>query len=153
MKVDTFYKTCISACVFMIFLNLAMSVVGSLGIFETYVPTTYEGKTAPEVLENFSGSSILDFVSGNFASYLLEGSAILGGFLVVVAIAGRTGVSAWVSAYLFGLIFFGSWQSSLTIFAYGGWFDIPAMAGLFTIVTVGMIIMFAAAVIGMFGGQ
>jgi hypothetical protein len=117
MQEDSFYKLCISACVFMVFVNMAITVVGLLGVFPAVVPTEVLGNST-NTTNRYFNSGMMGFISGNFGAYLLEGIAALGGLVLMVALGGRTGSWNIVAAYLFGVFFWGGFQSSMTVLAH-----------------------------------
>lgn len=148
---DSFYKLCINVCVFMIFVDMAITVVGLLGVFPATIQNNYVNAT--ETAKKYAGSGLENFISGNFAGLLIGGAATIGGLFIAVGFASRTGSWNVVAALLFGAFFWGSFTSSMSTLSYGGFFDSVSMLALLAMITVGMMFMFAGAIIGLFGGK
>ena len=151
MQEGGFYRFCISACIFMILIGMAINVVLMMNIFPTHMESPIVNQTTGNVT-TIAGGDIISLFAGNVINLIVESFAIAGGFLLALIIAMRTGSWNIVAAYLFGTVFWVSWQGSLRLFAIGGYFDSPVMAAILLMITVVMVFIFAGATIGILGG-
>jgi hypothetical protein len=148
MQEDSFYKFCISGCLFLIFVNISITFVGLLAVFPATVPLGNTDNTS-NMTEEFLPSGVLDFISGNMFGFLMEGGLILVGLAAIVATRNWNAVAA----YLVGAFFWTSYQSSIMVLSYGGFFDTLAMQVFVGMISIGMLVMFLGAMIGMIGGK
>lgn len=145
MQENSVTKFCMSACIFMILISLSLNFVIGLGVFGTGMP-------APGT--NQTNSIIENIASGDVIALMLSGTVVTAGLLLVVMYAGRTGSWNVVGAYLFGVVFWGSWVANTALFNYGGYLDIyPALSSMMLMITIVMVFIFAGATIGILGGN
>jgi len=140
-----------SACIFMILISLSMNLVSILNVFGTNTPSPIINQTTSDVT-TVAGGDILSLLGTNIIGIFTGGILAVGGLILVVALAGRTGSWNIVAAYLFGLVFWASWLSNLSLFSYGGFFGSAVMAAIYLMITVVMVFIFAGATIGILGG-
>lgn len=155
MQEGSFYKFCISACIFMVLISLSINFVVALGIFPSSVPSPILNTSMVNATEQLVGSGdIFSFLGVNISTIFSAGLLAIAGLAIVVYYAVRTGSFNLIAVYLFGMIFFGSWLSNVSIFNHFGTFDsFPVLWGLYLMITVGMIFIFAGATIGILGGN
>jgi|WetSurMetagenome_2_1015567.scaffolds.fasta_scaffold462384_2 hypothetical protein len=149
MQENSFYKFCISACLFMIFISLAINLVSLTGAFPVHI-SGVSGGNSTDLAKNVTSSTsdVLSIFTGNISSLILIG---LAGSGLAVAIAAAIKSSNWniVSVYIFTTVFWGSWGKCLVLFHFGGFYDIPMVAMIVSILTLGMLLCFGGAVIGL----
>lgn len=153
MESKDFYSFCIAATMFMLFCNISITVVAMTGVFPIETPAPYENATANETIVEQLGSDFMSFLTGNWLGFIVEiglGAVGLGAVIFYAITSGSWNV---VAAYLFGVFFWGCYQSNLVFLSYGGWLATPLIAVVVTMLTIGMAIMFGGAVIGLFGGK
>ena len=153
MEERSFYTFCISACIFLVFVNLCVIFVTALGVFPYQGATTIPGGNNPvSVVGNLTGqnSGFLSLFTGNIGELTTIGALIgVGGLTIVTGFALFSGNWNILAAYLFTVIFWGLWVNSLSIFSNGGLFDYSIIAMLITIISVGMFFIFIGAVAGL----
>lgn len=154
MREDSLTKFCISACVFMVFISLSMNFVVGLGVFDTKVPENM-------INQNYEDATTV----GEFdITSLLGGSLIntLSNPLGIIALLGLAGLAAAslisgnytaVGVYLFSFIFWLSWKTNFDMLSTLGYLDSTSVMSIFLIISVAMAFIFAAAVVGMLGGN
>jgi hypothetical protein len=137
---NTFTSFCIMACVFMMFITLGISFVGTITdatgnpVFHTTVST---GDTPSE----FSGLS-WDWIF-----------AIIGGSGVAIAFSYLTKTTNYLGVYIFGIVFWVGWGKLASILTSVGYLDSASAVALIGMITIGMGVMFIGAVIGMLSGS
>ena len=152
MQESSYTKFCMSACIFMIIITLVMNFVFILGVFDSHTPSPILNQSIEDVTK-VAGGDVLSMLGTNIIGLFTGAILASGGLILVVALAGRTGSWNILSAYLFGLVFWGSWGTNIAfINSYGDFFAAPAMGALYLIITVVMIFIFAGATIGILGG-
>ena len=146
-------KFCMSACIFMIILSLSMNVVTIMGVFPSSVPSPIINQSITNA-SKVSGGDIFSIIGTNIGTLLSAGFLGATGLILAVMFATRTGSWSIVSAYLFGMVFWGSWIANLPMFSYGGYFaSYPALSAIYLLITVVMVFLFAGAAIGILGGN
>ena len=151
MQENSTYKFCMSACIFMILVSLSMNLVSILNVFGTNTPSPIINQTTSNAT-TVAGGDILSLLGTNIIGIFTGGILAVGGLILVVALAGRTGSWNIVAAYLFGLVFWASWLANITVFKQGEFFSSPVMASVYLMITVVMVFIFAGATIGILGG-
>lgn len=153
MQESGYTKFCMSACIFMIIVSLCMNFVFILNVYGTNVPSPVSNQTMADVTK-VAGGDVLSMLGTNIVGLFTVALLASGGLILVVALAGRTGSWNIVAAYLFGLVFWGSWGTNIAyINSFGDFFSGEAMAALYLIITVVMVFIFAGATIGILGGS
>lgn len=145
-------KFCMAACIFMILISLSINLVTAMNIFNTGLPSPIINQTVKNVT-SIAGGDILSMLGTNIVGLFTGALFAAGGLILVVALAGRTGSWNIVAVYLFGLVFWGSWGTNLSIFAFGGYFTSTVMSAVLLMITVVMVFIFAGATIGILGGN
>ena len=152
MREDSFTKFCISACIFMILFSLSMNVVAGLHVFGEY-PTPMINETSDDATTiDIGGNPFnLESVMGGNIGLLLTGAGI--GLVLVATKCLISGSYVLLAAYLFSIIFWGSWGSNVSILLSSGYFSSGTMLSIFGIITGVMVIIFLGAIIGILGGN
>ena len=156
MMENTITKFCISASIFMILISLAMNFVIGLNVFDTSLPSPVIDDSMVNATEQLVGSGDIFGFLGINISTLFSVTAVIGasGLILVVWYAVRTGSFNLVAVYLFGMIFWGSWFTNLSMLNYNNYMtDYPAVTALLAMITVAMVFIFAGATIGILGGN
>lgn len=138
----------------MIFINLSMNIVVGLGIFETKVPENMIDQNFEEAttVGNFSVTSLL---GGSLVSTLGNplGILALAGLVILSTAALISGNYTAVGVYLFSFIFWVSWKTNFDMLSTLGYLNSAAVMTIFLAISVAMAFIFAAAVVGMLGGN
>ena len=146
---NTFYQFCVSACVFLLFITMSINFVNMLNVF----PSTLEGgfvtgNTTASTYENLTATNSTSYMSMGDIWTIVGVGALIGG----IALAILTQSVTIIGAYLFGLIFWSSYLNVVGILFIGGAIT-GALVILMSMVTIGMVLLFAGAIIGMFTGS
>ena len=153
MQEDSFFKFCISACIFMILISLCLNFVILLNVFPTNTPSPIINQTTGNITKIASGNFV-SIITDNFLGLLtaeIAGTAAIGALVLLYAT--RTGSWSVVAAYLFGAVFWVSWGNNIVILGFGNYFGGAAMGALLGIITVVMAFIFVGAIIGILGGK
>ena len=140
----TFSGFCIAACVFIIFFDFGLAFVSTTGAFETGVVTPI----------NVTGNSTVDFgrfFSSGFTNIWLGLLGLSLGSLAICAIASVS--PNIIAVILFGEFFWTGWLNVISVLNTGGFFGSSTGIVLMSMLSVGMMIMFVGAVIGMLSGN
>lgn len=153
MQESSFYRFCISACIFMILISLCMNFVILLGVFNTNTPSPILNQTTANVTK-IAGGDFISIITDNFVSLLFaEGIGAVSIGVIILLFASKTGSWNVVAAYLFGAVFWISWGNSITFMLnIGNYFSSAAMMALYLILTVVMTFIFVGAILGLLGG-
>ena len=139
----------------MIFISLSINFVNLLTdasghpIFGIKGPEgiNTDGKSYENISSNLSKQSskldILSILTKNIGT-VITALGILG--LGAVVLTGNWNV---IAAYVFTVVFWGSWTNCLFVFHFGNYYSIPAVAAIILMITVGMFFLFIGAVIGL----
>ena len=146
---STSFKTfCISASIFIILINLSINLVIGLGIFPSMMTEPVQNTSVSNVTGNATQVASGDFFSYLFSLELGLGSIIGLGVSVWAARSGSWNVAA---ATIFSVIFWSAWINNLFIIEYAS--DLVAVGGIYGLLTVPMIFIYAGATIGILGGS
>ena len=130
-------------CLLMLVFSLVANFVGGLGVF-------------PEVGEIGDGSidedskalsSLTDLSSPSMSALFIGVTGLT--FLGAVALAALTKTIIPIGLHLFGVVFWASWMNMTHILSFGGY--IPA--DFLIVITVGVMFVFIAAIVGMLTGS
>lgn len=141
---STFTGFCIAACVFMLFVNFGFMFVSSFGGFDTTIPASL----------NLTGNSSANYNKAFNFDYVRTfaiGITVLG--LGALTMCYLTGTTNMLGVYLFGATFWAGWINLVSIFNMGSFLDNAPGQVLISMLTIGMMIMFTGAVIGMLSGS
>lgn len=148
-------KFCISACIFVIMINLSLNLVMGLNVFGTMAPSPLLNGSTDNIATIKSDGKTIDLLSiltGNLITVLIaEVSGAL--FLVLVARCYVANDYRILGPALFTLVFWNSWLMNISFFANSGYFNTGAMLSIFGMITIPMIFLFLGAVSGMLGGS
>jgi len=154
MEERSFFTFCISACIFMIFINLSLIFIASLGVFPFHGNTELPGGTQnpSDVVGNITGqpSNFLSLFTGGIGGVITILTTL--GFVTVLGFSLYSGNWNMLAVYIFTVVFWGSWTYSLTIFNSGGLFNFVSVSLLITILSVGMFFLFIGSVTGLLQG-
>jgi hypothetical protein len=149
-------KFCISACVFVILINLSMNLVMGLNIFGTMAPSPFLNATNTSSITTIkSGGKTIDLESiltNNLLSVLTTSVSTA----LFLALAVRCYVAndyRILGPALFTLVFWNTWLMNISFFAASGYFSTGVMLIVFGMFTVPMILIFLGAVSGMLTGS
>ena len=129
----------------MILFSLGTSFVVGLDIFHTNVQSTGIDSTIEARAKAIA--------AGDISAIAALGIFSVAGLIIVLGYAYRTGSWNIVGAYLFGVLFWGSWGSTLSVLSLGGFFNNSYLTSFLLLITVAMTFIFAGAVIGILGGK
>jgi len=153
---NTFTSFCIGACIFMCFVGMAGTLVNVIGCFPATVNTGENlhgtgGSIFNNLTQNISSTSDDPF---HFDNLWLIGTGIAAGGSIAVAMSILTGTTTFIGIWLFGSVFWSGWINLLTILNTNSYMTGNA-AGVIILgmLTLGMMVMFVGAIIGMFGGS
>lgn len=137
----------------MIFVSMGIAFVNLTGAFPI------EGSTGVPINSNDAngtfGDMSKDITTGSsfdFTSLWLIGTATLAGVgsIILATLIRQTTI---IAVYLFGTVFWSCWLHMIGIFNIGGFLTSSAALILIGMITLGMMFIFAGAVIGMLGGS
>ena len=147
---STSFKTfCISACIFIILINLSINIVLGLQIF----PTMKELNPGENIV-NVSGVTI-EIVSGNLLSLLYAGETALGTILSVGAVLYGFKTGNWniLAVAIFATVFWSLWINNIALItSAASAYSFGVFFGVYGLLTVPMFLIFAGAVISILGG-
>lgn len=149
MQERSFYTFCISACVFIIFISLSLNFVAMMGLFATGSSGSNMNLSEAEESATGQSSAFLELFKGNIMAAIASGATVFAVLVGAVGLAMFSGNWNIVAVTLFGVVFWGSWVSNLSIFSSMSLYNIPLVAFTITILSVGMLIMFIGATIGL----
>ena len=157
MNESSFFRFCIMACVFMIIMNFCISFMGLINVFNVPAPFQSINVSADPnaTAELITGQSFFSFlVTGQNLLGTIAGSILaLAGLGLVIALCTRTGSWSLMAVYLFMIVFWASWMSTLQLFNYNGYFSSSVMTALTGLLTLIMIFLFAGASLGIYRGS
>jgi len=151
-EMSSFYQICVYITLVMILFNLSVSAVNALGVFypvETGIEMSDDADENFETLTNISSFSESSMTGIQSLWILFTGSAVslVAGFFLMWLTRSTT----ILGVALFSGVFWSSYFNMLSVVNVGGFLTDLSMFIL--IGTVGMIFIFAAAVIGMLSGS
>ena len=139
---NSFFRVCIYVCIFMVMFNVGWSFVRGLGVFAG------EGMSSQGITDEGTNSLFTTFTGFNdglIGMFTVATAAGLGGSILI---GWLTGSAAPIGVYLFGMLFWTSYNGSLSVISMNSWLP----GDFILIVTIGMAMVFAAAVIGLLTG-
>jgi hypothetical protein len=135
---NTFNGFCIAACMFMVFVGMASTVVSTLGVF----PSTLDINTD-------DAQSKFDVQYNNILSAGVYGATILG----AIALAFLTRTTNLIGMWIFSGVFWAGWLSVNGLFYTGGFLNNATGIAIVAMLWFGMTIMFIGAVTGILSGS
>lgn len=154
---NTFTSFCIGACIFMCFVGMAGTLVNVIGSFPSSVDT------GAAIHGDGTGGSIFSNLSSNitsatndpfpFDNMWLIGTGVAVGGAAAIGLSILTGTTTFIGIWLFGSVFWSGWLNLVGVITTGGYFNNAAGAVIIGMLSIGMMIMFVGAIIGMFGGS
>lgn len=142
---NTFFRTCVYICVVLILFTLAINFINTLGAFpvtiDSGMPPPASGNRTTDLFVAFTG-----FDGGMAGIFLLFTSV---GALASLGISWLVNSPAPTGVYIFSVIFWSTYNGAINTINALEW--IPA--DLLLMGTVGMVFIFAGAVIGMLTGS
>jgi len=141
----SFYQTCMGICIGVIIFGLCVNFVNITGVF----PMSYGN----QITQGTNTSNSIGSITKGYDFNWVWGVFMIAGMLLTLPILILTHSVNILGAYLFGLIFWGSYTGAVAVLLGGGFLGgviMVAFTGIFTII-IGLI--FIGAVIGMFTGS
>ena len=138
---ENFFKAVIYICFILIIFNIVISAITGLNIFVMGEESQIQGIQTDNILEQVSG------YEGDMATIWLLVTTLGGGVALGAAWLMRSPTP--IGVYIFGAIFWTSYKHAFNVLSVNNY--IPSEFLL--IITVGMLLLFLAAVIGMLTGS
>ena len=138
---NSFFRICIMFCLLMLTFSLVANFVAGLNIFPNVTDIGMEVDDTESALTTLTGLS-----DPNMNAIWIGITGIT--FIGVVALAALTQSMIPIGLHLFGVVFWTSWIRMSSILSYGGYIPEEFLI----IVTVGVMFVFIAAIIGLITG-